>query len=103
MGRRVSKCLQRFNPSYTHRFDLLVHHEWAHAQDDPLEVSSLIIVAEHFTPCGLTHFCFSINAVQNLVELTLDFWVIIVLVEQASDDVSSFLCSSMFGKPANRQ
>ena len=54
------------------RHDLLVHHKWAHTEDDTLKVASLGGIAEHLAPTWLTHFFLEMNNFHDLVELALD-------------------------------
>ena len=45
----------------------LVHHVWAHAEKDAMQVSSLSSIAEDFTPGGLFLAAFGLNRIENLL------------------------------------
>ena len=80
----------------------LVHHERPHAENDTLEVACLVVVAEDFSPCGFAELVLDADIVEDLVELALDLCVFVTLVKEASDDMTSFVITAVFGEPAGR-
>ena len=79
---------------------LLIHHERAHTKDNTLKIASLGSIAKDFTPGWLSHLALNGNTLQDLVELSFDLWIVIVLVEESSNHMSSFIVSPMLGEPS---